>query len=82
MQVITMDEKRIKELADLLNSNKSVEFEYKDLYYQVFESSEYGYVVNVYTSNEKDEDDDFIESNLIDGGLCTGSAKDAIEFMI
>lgn len=82
MQIEIMDSKTVKELADILNSNKSLEFEYKNLYYQIFVSSEYGYVVNIYSSNEKDEDGDYFESNLIDGGLCTGSAKNAVQFML
>ncbi len=82
MEIIAMNETKVKELADILNTNKSLEFEYKGLYYQILESCEYGYVVNIYSSNEKDEDDDYIDSNIIDGGLCTGSAKDAITFIL
>lgn len=72
----------IKELADILKTNKSLEYQYKNLYYQIFESSELGYCVNVYSSNKKDENGDYLDSNLIDGGVCTGSAKDAIEFLL
>ena len=38
-------------------------------------------MINIYSSNEKDEDDEYLFEN-IDGGLCTGSPKDAIEFML
>lgn len=69
-------------LADSLKTNESLEFQYNDLFYQVFESEDLGYIINVYTSNEKDENGDFLDSNMIDGGICTGNAKDAIEFLL
>mgnify|MGYP001060502076 CR=1 FL=1 len=72
----------IKELADILKTNKSLEFEYKNLHYQIFESSELGYCVNVYSSNDKDENGDYLDSNLVDSGVCTGSAKNAVEFLL
>lgn len=72
----------IKELADILKTNKSLEFQYKNLHYQIFESSELGYCVNVYSSNDKDENGDYLDSNLVDGGICTGSAKNAVEFLL
>ena len=72
----------IKELADILKTNKSLEFQYKNLHYQIFESSELGYCVNVYLSNDKDENGDYLDSNLVDGGVCTGSAKNAVEFLL
>jgi hypothetical protein len=72
----------IKELADILKTNKSLEFQYKNLHYQIFESSELGYCVNVYSSNDKDENGDYLDSNLVDGGVCTGSAKNAVEFLL
>lgn len=76
------NELNIKELADILKTNKSLEFQYKNLYYQIFESSELGYCVNVYSTNQKDENGDYLDCNLVDGGVCTGSAKDAIGFLI
>jgi hypothetical protein len=72
----------IKELADILKTNKSLEFQYKNLHYQIFESGELGYCVNVYSSNDKDENGDYLDSNLVDGGVCTGSAKNAVEFLL
>jgi len=72
----------ITALSKFLKLNHSVEFAYNNLYYDVFESADSGYIVNVYSSNEKDDEDEFIEANLIDGGLCTGNARDAIEFML
>lgn len=76
------NELNIKELADILKTNKSLEFQYKNLHYQIFESSELGYCVNVYSSNDKDENGDYLDSNLVDGGICTGSAKNAVEFLL
>lgn len=82
MKIENMDEAKIEELANILKSNKSLDFEYKNMCYQIFESGELGYVVNIYSSKEKDENGDFLEVNLVDGGLCTGSASDAVEFLL
>jgi hypothetical protein len=76
------NELNIKELADILRCNRYLEFECENLYYQISESAELGYVVNVYSSNQKDENGDYLDCYLIDGGLCTGSAKDAIELLL
>lgn len=72
----------ISTLSKLLDIGNTIEFTYNDLYYEIFESSESGYIVNIYTSNEKDEFDCYLEKYNIDGGLCSGSSKDAIEFMM
>ena len=73
---------KINTLARLLNTKSSIEFKHNGFYYEVFESAERGYVVNLYSSDEKDEYEQYLESNLVDGGLCMGSARDAIEFML
>ena len=75
-------EMAVTALSKFLILNQSVEFAYNNLYYEVFESADSGYVVNLYSSNEKDDEGEFIEVNLVDGGLCSGSARDAIEFML
>lgn len=75
-------EMTITALSKFLILNQSVEFAYNSLYYEVFESADSGYVVNLYSNNEKDDEGEFIEVNLVDGGLCTGSVRDAIEFML
>ena len=72
----------ITALSKFLLLNQSVEFKYNNLYYEIFASVESGYVINIYSSDEKDEYDEYQEKFNIDGGLCTGSAKDAIEFML
>lgn len=70
-------------LSKILDIYSKVEFKYKEFYYEIFESSqEQGYVVNIYSSGDKDKDGYYLKNNMIDGGLCTGSAKDAIEFML
>ena len=73
---------KISRLSRLLKSESSVEFKHNGFYYEVFKSADSGYIVNLYSSNEKDEDEQYIEANLVDGGLCSGSEKDAIEFML
>lgn len=82
MKIEVITEIKIKELADILRCNKFLEFQYKESYYHIFESADLGYVINVYSSKEKDDNGDYLECYLIDGGLCTGSAKDAIEFIL
>jgi len=73
---------KINTLVRLLNRGLTVEFKQDDSYYEVFESSHGGYSINVYSSEEKDEDGNYLESNLVDGGICSGSTRDAIEFML
>lgn len=78
-----MTRKKIKSLACELERNKCVDFEFNSLFYSIYESSvENGFVVNIYKSDVKDENDDYLEDSLIDGGFCTGNELDAVEFMI
>ena len=72
----------ITTLSKILDAEQSVEFIFNNLYYEIFESSETGYIVNVYSSDEKDEYDCYLDKHNIDGGLCTGSCRDAVEFMM
>lgn len=72
----------ILQLASKLKEVSRVEFEYNNSFYEIFESTERGYMINIYSSNEKDEDDEYLYENNFDGGLCTGTAKDAIQFML
>ena len=73
---------KINTLTRLLKSESSVEFKHNGFYYEVFESADSGYIVNLYSSDQKDDDQQYIEANLVDGGLCSGSERDAIEFML
>ena len=75
-------ETAITALSKFLLLNQSVEFQYNNLYYEIFISADSGYIVNLYNGNEKDDEGEYIEANLVDGGLCNGSARDAIEFML
>jgi len=72
----------IDSLSKRLEHNQEVEFIYNNLHYEIFASSESGYAVNIYSSGEKDENEEYLEQNIIDGGLCSGNSKDAIEFML
>ncbi|MCW8895028.1 hypothetical protein [Sulfurimonas sp.] len=73
---------KINSLARILKNENNVEFKHNGLYYEVFESADSGFMVNLYSSDEKDLDGEYIEANLVDGGLCSGGTKDAIEFML
>ena len=82
LEIGIMNRTNISKLSDILEKEKSVEFKYNNLFYQIDESSYGGYVVNLYSSDEKDEDDEYLEENLVDGGLYSGSANDAVWFMV
>ena len=77
-----ISESEITEYAKILENKNIVEFKHNGLLYEVFLSADSGFVVNLYTSDERDEDEELIEANMIDGGLCSGSAEDAIGFML
>lgn len=73
----------ISTLAKILDLYQRVEFKYKDQYYEVFTSDcENGYMINVFSNAQKDEDGYFLDENIVDGGLCSGNSCDAIEFMM
>lgn len=72
----------INTLSQILFIYKKVEFKHNNLFYEIFDSSNGGYVINVYSSDKKDEDGYYLEENIVDGGLCTGNVTDAIEFML
>jgi hypothetical protein len=77
-----MNEYKVIDYTDILKKDKEVEFKYNGFYYEVFESADTGYVVNLYFSNERDEDGYYLDKNIIDGGLCSGNAMDAVRFML
>lgn len=73
-----MREAKVNALSLELKKSGSVSFEHDGLSYCITEScQEDGYSVDVFNSG-----DDIDVDEPIDGGLCTGSEKDAIEFMI
>jgi hypothetical protein len=77
-----MQQPKIKKLTKALSQNKAVEFIHNGFYYEVFESINGGYIVNLYSSDIKDAYGSYLDGNIIDGGLCTGGAEDAIGFML
>ena len=82
-KTIEINETQIIEYAEILETRNIVEFKHNGLFYEIFLSADSGFIVNLYTSDERDEDEELIEANMIDGGLCSsGSARDAIEFML
>ena len=82
LEIAIMNKNNISKLADILKKDTYVEFAYNNLFYEIFESANGGYMVNLYSSNEKDEDGCFLDENIVDGGLCTGSSSDAVWFMV
>ncbi len=82
LEIGIMNKNNISKLSEILEKKKSVEFKYNNLFYQIDESSYGGYVVNLYSSDEKDDNGEYLEENLVDGGLCTGNASDAVWFMV
>lgn len=82
LEIGIMNKNNISKLADILKKDTYVEFTYNNLFYEIFESANGGFMVNLYSSNEKDEDGEYLEDNIVDGGLCTGSASDAVWFMV
>ena len=82
MKIDVLSEKIIIKLANILENKQKVKFEYNDLFYKIFESCDSGYIINLYSSNEKDEDGEYLEENNVDGGLCNGAVRDAILFML
>jgi len=77
---ITKDE--ITAFAKILDNGRTVEFLYHGFDYEIFPSLDTGYVVNIYSHDEKDEYGNYLNKFLVDGGHCTGSSKDAICFML
>lgn len=78
----TLLKNKINTIARVLTNDGSVTFEFNKSYYEIFESAEGGFTINVYSSALRDKDGELLESNMIDGGHCSGSAKNAIEFML
>ena len=81
-----MNKRYLELCAITLEENGAIQFVYNGLFYDLFESScEVGWVVNVYPNDKDkifDEDNQLIDDEQVEGGLCTASAKDAVYFMI
>ncbi|MAD41121.1 MAG: hypothetical protein CL623_01870 [Arcobacter sp.] len=82
LQTSEYKELAVSTLSKILDIYQRVEFKYNNSYYEVFDAADGGYMINIYSSDEKDEDGYYLEVNITDGGLCTGTNKDAIEFML
>lgn len=75
-----MGENTMKALSDLLFTNKYIEFWENDMYFAVYKLNDrFGYGINVYVSDEKDEQGIFFVRNLIDATLCKKEALEAIK---
>ena len=80
-----MTEQKLKELTEQLELTGSIVFIDKDFIYDIFISSnEYRYEINQYNLTDILYLDQVLDMTIkpFDGGICTGSAKDAIEFML
>lgn len=72
-----------KKCATKLRKNRSVEFTFGGHITDIFESTEGGWYITLYPENaQKDENGYYNPEDEVDGGLCDGSAKDAITYMI
>ena len=66
----------MRKYVDELKNNGQVAFIHHKVLYVIYESIvEEGYMIDMYDPFNLSDD-------VIDGGLCTGSAEDAVEFMI
>ena len=84
--VNAMNERYLEVCAIELKKEGAVQFAYNGFFYDLFESScEIGWSINIYSNNKDiifDEDGQLIDEQQIDGGLCTGSARDAVSMAI
>jgi len=72
--------KRDRLLDELINKGYDIVFNHDELTYNIFWSdSNEGYMIDIYKSMSHYNED---ESLPINGGLCTGSELDALEFFI
>ena len=73
-----MKNKKAKKLAKKLKTTGRVEFMHKGILFMIWDA-EAGWMLNKFDLSL------FIEGDRLeafDGGLCTGSAKDAVEFLL
>ncbi len=67
-----MTQETIKILAKQLDDDNEITFHYNDLSYRIYWSfTEGGWMIDIIKDDK-----------IIDGGLCTGSTEDTIEFML
>ncbi len=78
-----LQKNNINSLARVLRNESAVQFKHNGFFYEIFESADTGFVVNLYSNDEKDDEGEFVEVNLVDGGLCSSTSEiDAIMFML
>ena len=72
-----------KKCATKLRKNRNVEFKFGGCIIDIFESSEGGWYITIYPHDvKKDEDGELNPDDELDGGLCDGSAFNAVTFFI
>lgn len=80
----SVSKKLIECIVEKLKTSGFAQFSYQDNFYDIFESSEGGYIYNIYPDDLDvifDEDGELIDEEEIDGGLCTGDEKDVLSFI-
>jgi len=70
-----MKESLVTTYAAILEAQQAVTFEHNDIIYRIWANDEGWYL-------ELLEENDGGQWEETDGGLCTGSARDAVEFML
>ena len=74
---------KINTLVRALRNKGIVEFKHNRFFYEIFKSTDTGFVVSLYSSDDKNDEGEYIEANLADGGLCSSTNEvDAIKFML
>ena len=70
-------------LADVLEIQGIVRFEYGKVHYEIFESTvTEGYLVNLYTKDTTDIDNYYLDENSKATGFCNGEPLEAITYML
>ena len=82
MNNYSIEQEKFSLLTHLIQQGKKVEFMHNQHYYEIFTSAIEGYVINVYSDNSKDKYGEYLQKNILDGGICSGSAEDALVFML
>ena len=72
-----------KKCAAKLKKTLSVNFIFGDILVDIFDSSEGGWYITIYPHDvKKDEDGELNPDHELDGGLCDGSAFNAVTYFI
>ena len=83
MSTAKVEENVINSYAIILEEVGTVAFEVEDILYRIFQRHDGDWEIGIYredlVSTKVGEVYAFVE---IDGGICTGSSKDAVEFFL